>query len=78
MHPTPCTVSVFSEYGVYSGNERGVSGVAVEAGTTKQTMDVLKGVIFDLMESNGIWAKHDMDIVVRFAKREESLSMKAA
>ena len=63
---------------VWVATSQDVPGVAVEADTTNETMDILKDVIFDLMEANGIEANDDMDVVVRFAQREESLSMKAA
>ena len=63
---------------VWVSTSEDVPGVAVEADTTNQTVNILKDVIFDLMEANGIETDDDMDVVVRFAQREESLSKKAA
>ena len=42
---------------VWVATSQDVPGVAVEADTTNETMDILKDVIFDLMEANGIEAK---------------------
>ena len=58
---------------VWVATSEDVPGVAVEADTTNETMEILQDVVVDLMEANG-----DMDVVVRFAQREESLSLKAA
>ena len=63
---------------VWVATSEDVPGVAVEADTTNETMDILKDVILDLMEANGVEAKDDLEVVVRFAQREESLPMKAA
>lgn len=63
---------------VWVATREDVPGVAVEADTTNETMDILKDVILDLMEANGVEANDDMEVVVRFAQREESLPMKAA
>ena len=63
---------------VWVATSEDVPGVAVEADTTNETMEILQDVVVDLMEANGIGANGDMDVVVRFAQREESLSLKAA
>ena len=67
-----------SDVRVWVATSEDVPGVAVEADTTNETMDILKDVILDLMEANGVEAVDDMEVVVRFAQRQESLPMKAA
>ena len=63
---------------VWVSTSEDVQGVAVEADTANETMEVLQDVVVDLMEASGIAANGDMDVVVRFARREEPLSLKAA
>ncbi len=63
---------------VWVATSEDVPGVVVEADTTNEVMDILRDVVVDLMEANGLAPKNEKDIIVRFAQREEPLSLKAA